>query len=79
MVLVLHRSFGSPWYCRNHLENYRVMDIGHVFIQIITWLNDNWWSIQLSFFGFTFSVGALTAWVCIGSVVLWFVRMILGE
>lgn len=79
MVPVCCWTYCSLGSCRYNLEVDKLMDFGQIVQNLFQWLVDHWWSIELSFFGLTTTVGMITAWVVVGSVVLWFVRMLLGD
>lgn len=52
-------------------------DFGQIVIDLLDWMVNNWWSIEISFFGLSTTIGMITAWIVVGGVVLWFVKMLL--
>lgn len=49
-------------------------DFGFLMSNFFEWLVNNWWVREITFFGINTTIGVITGFVVIGSVVLWFVK-----
>lgn len=56
-----------------------ITDFGYLLKYFGIWLVENWWSVQLTFFGKSVSIGVLTAWVIIGSILIKYINILMGD
>lgn len=49
-------------------------DFGELITWFFDWLVNNWWNKEITFFGLTTTIGIITGFCVIGSVILWFVK-----
>lgn len=54
------------------------MDFGDILLQLIDWMVNDFWTITLTMFGMSISIGTLTAWIVISGIVIWFVKGLIG-
>lgn len=54
------------------------MDYGDILLQLIDWMVNDFWTIPLTMFGMSITIGTLTAWIVISGIVIWFVKGLVG-
>lgn len=56
----------------------QLTDFGWTFHYISDWLNNNFWNVVVEFWGLQTSIGAIVAWVLLGSITIGFMRSLIG-
>lgn len=59
------------------MTEHPITDFGWLVQYLGNWMIVSWWGTPITLFGLTTTIGAITAWVVIGSILIWFIdRMI---